>query len=156
MYSEWVLVGLLIVVCVWLGFITYQVFATKRLLGDFLPKSGERDVKAKFEEVIKLVKGYELDLEKFRDRLENLDKDQQLCIQRVSILRYNPYNDTGGDQSFSMALLDKNLTGFVVTSMHSRFGTRVFAKPVILGKAGSHSFSKEEEESIKKAKDQQV
>jgi hypothetical protein len=69
----------------------------------------------------------------------------------VELLRYNPYEDTGGDQSFSLALLDNDGNGVVVTSLHSRSGTRVFSKPVILGKASQFQFSKEEDEVIKKA-----
>lgn len=72
-------------------------------------------------------------------------------IQKVALLRYNPYGDTGGDMSFSVALLNGLGSGVVLTSLHSRSGTRVFAKEVEAGKQGRHEFSKEEQEVVKKA-----
>src|SRR5438309_2300208 len=70
-------------------------------------------------------------------------------MHRIALLRYNPYGDTGGDQSFSLALVDGEGSGVVITSLHSRASTRVFAKPVILGKPDKYQLSKEEEEVIK-------
>ena len=78
--------------------------------------------------------------------MENL-----LHIQRVELDRFNPYDDTGGDQSFVIAMLDNKGTGVVVTSLHARSGTRIFAKDVILGKSGKYQFSNEEEKIVKKA-----
>ncbi len=72
-------------------------------------------------------------------------------IQKVALVRYNPYEDTGGDMSFSVALLNGLGSGVVLTSLHSRAGTRIFAKEVIAGKQGKHEFSKEEQEVVKKA-----
>ena len=70
---------------------------------------------------------------------------------RVALIRYNPYGDTGGDMSFSVALLNGLGNGVVLTSLHSRSGTRVFAKEVVAGKQGKHEFSKEEKEVVEKA-----
>lgn len=71
--------------------------------------------------------------------------EQQLrgAIQRVSVLRFNPFRDTGGDQSFAIALLDAEGTGIVVTGIHSRAETRVYAKPV---SGGSSQFPLSDEE----------
>ncbi len=74
-------------------------------------------------------------------------------FQKVELMRFNPYQDTGGDQSFVLVLLDDKGSGVVITSLHARSGTRIFAKEVILGKAGNHKFSDEEEKAIKKALD---
>lgn len=72
-------------------------------------------------------------------------------FQKSSLVRYNPFEDTGGDQSFAIALLNGNNSGIVVSSLHSRTGTRVYAKQIVNGKAASHELSKEEKEAIDKA-----
>ena len=72
-------------------------------------------------------------------------------IQKVALVRYNPYEDTGGDMSFSVALLNGLGNGVVISSLHSRSGTRVFAKEVEAGRQGKHEFSKEEQDVVKKA-----
>jgi hypothetical protein len=65
------------------------------------------------------------------------------AIQRVKVLRFNPFRDTGGDQSFVIALLDAQGSGIVVTGLHSRAETRVYAKPV---SGGSSQFPLSDEE----------
>ena len=71
-------------------------------------------------------------------------------IQKVEIIKYNPYNDTGGDQSFSLVLLDGKLNGTILTSLHSRSGTRIYAKVIKKGES-ELDLSKEEKEVLKKA-----
>jgi hypothetical protein len=56
-------------------------------------------------------------------------------IQRVSMVRYNAFPDTGSDQSFSVALLDANGNGLVLSSLYGRTETRTYAKPVQGGKS---------------------
>ncbi|MBC8103203.1 MAG: DUF4446 family protein [Cytophagales bacterium] len=55
------------------------------------------------------------------------------CLQRVGIVRYDAYGDVGGCQSFSLALLDAEGSGIVVTGLHGRSDMRLYAKPVIAG-----------------------
>ena len=74
----------------------------------------------------------------------------QRSIQKVGVVRFNPFADTGGDQSFAIALLDADGTGVVLSSLHSRTDTRVFAKPVHNGRS-RHQLSDEEQDAIRKA-----
>jgi hypothetical protein len=73
-------------------------------------------------------------------------------IQRVGLVRFNPFSDTGGDQSFSIALLDGEGDGLVVSSLFSRSDTRVFAKPVQRGQSKYH-LTEEEQQAISLAQD---
>ncbi|HYM84386.1 MAG TPA: DUF4446 family protein, partial [Candidatus Dormibacteraeota bacterium] len=63
---------------------------------------------------------------------------------------YNPFEDTGGNQSFALALLDANLDGFVISSLHARNATRVYAKALARGQA-STQLSAEEAEAVRLA-----
>ncbi len=71
-------------------------------------------------------------------------------IQKVAVVRYNPFSDTGGDQSFAIALLDSLGNGLVVSSLHGRTETRVFAKPVQGGRS-RYALSDEEQDAIRRA-----
>ena len=57
------------------------------------------------------------------------------AIQRIGLVRFNPFEDTGGNQSFALALTDATGTGFIVSSLHTRTGTRVYAKAVSAGRS---------------------
>ena len=141
MYSDWVWV-LLGAFFIWLAVLSFFIWRDRGFLRSLFPKSGERDIRHKFEELLEGVSSFEGDLDKLKERR---------YIQKVSLIRYNPYGDTGGDQSFTLALLDNKGTGIVLTSLHARSGTRVFAKDVVGGESNKYQFSKEEEEVIKKA-----
>ena len=66
-------------------------------------------------------------------------------------MRYNPFDDTGSDQSFAIALLDDERDGVVLSSLHGRANTRIFAKPVTDG-ASPHNLSDEETQAIRIAR----
>lgn len=72
-------------------------------------------------------------------------------LQHVGFLRYNPFSDTGGDQSFCLSLLDGQGSGIVLSSLHSREQTRIYAKPIRRGKSIGYTLSKEERVVIQNA-----
>ena len=68
----------------------------------------------------------------------------------MGIVRFNPFSGVGSDQSFSVALLDKNDNGIVITSLYNREGNRVYAKPIKTG-VSEYLLSTEEKSAIEKA-----
>jgi uncharacterized protein DUF4446 len=79
-----------------------------------------------------------------------VERDLQSSFARLGLVRYNPFEDTGGNQSFAVALLDGRGDGFVVSSLHARAGTRVYAK-AIAGGASEAALSDEESAALKQA-----
>jgi hypothetical protein len=69
-------------------------------------------------------------------------------LQHIGLVRFNPFDDTGSDQSFAIAMLDGQRDGIVISSLHGRANTRVFAKPVEGGES-PHALSAEEEQAIR-------
>ena len=77
-----------------------------------------------------------------------MNERTQRSLQHIGMVRYNPFDDTGSDQSFAIALLDDRRDGVVLSSLHGRSNTRIFAKPVADG-ASAHNLSEEEAEAIR-------
>ena len=102
------------------------------------------------KEVLKQFKDLKKEVQKISEGLENLKKDSKFSIQKVGIVRYNPFSGVGSNQSFSLALLDGNNNGAVITSIYAREGNRVYAKPIKNGNS-EYSLSEEEEKAISKA-----
>ncbi len=73
------------------------------------------------------------------------------AFQRLGLVRYNPFEETGGNQSFVLALLDANDDGFILTSLHTRSGTRVYARALSAGRSES-ALSGEETEALELAR----
>jgi hypothetical protein len=89
------------------------------------------------------------------DALNELQQDVEAMLRRgtirnVGVVRFNPFPDAGGDQSFAIALLDAEGTGVVISSLHARTDTRVFAKPVEGGRS-RYPLSDEEQDAIRRA-----
>lgn len=72
-------------------------------------------------------------------------------VHKTAVLRFNPFKEVGGNQSFSVALLDGKNSGIVLSSLHTREGTRVYAKPVTAGAAELFPFTEEEKATIAQA-----
>lgn len=76
-----------------------------------------------------------------------LEREGQYSLQHSGIVRFNPFQHTGGDQSFALALADGHGNGVVLSSLHSRDVTRVYAKPLVSWDS-AHSLTDEERQAI--------
>ena len=105
------------------------------------------------KEVLGVLKNLEERLKKTDKKLQILEKNSKFFLQKVGIIRFNPFPEVGSNQSFSIALLDNNNNGVVITSLYSREENRVYGKPIKNG-ISEYSLSKEEIKAIKRAKNQ--
>ena len=96
------------------------------------------------EDVHRRLDGIESQLNVFDNRLS-------FCIQKVGIIRYNAFDDTGSDLSYSIALLDENNDGIIITGIYGRIETVSYAKPVKNG-VSNYSLSVEELQALERAK----
>jgi hypothetical protein len=80
-----------------------------------------------------------------------VERTSRSHLQRVGFLRFNPFRDTGGDQSFALALTDEGGNGVVISSLHSREVTRVYAKPLAAWET-SYQLTEEEQQVILRAR----
>jgi len=83
--------------------------------------------------------------------IKDLDKRIKTSVTGVGTIRFNPFTNSGGNQSFAIALLNENGDGVVVSTLHARERTSVFAKPIKKYKS-DFELTKEESEALEKAK----
>lgn len=105
----------------------------------FRKKEESRDLKKALKE-----------FESLKKEVESLREQGISSVQKIGIVRYNPFSNVGGDQSFSIALLDGNNNGIVITSLYGRDGNRTYAKPIEKGNS-KYSLSDEEKKAISQA-----
>lgn len=153
MYPDWFFFAGLVVIAIlfWLLVLSLLIWQQNKFLESLFPKSGSRDIRKKFEEIVEATRGFKSDLSDLNGKVDSIKRQGLQHIQRIELLRFNPYDDTGGNISFTACLLDSNGSGIVITSLHARSGTRVFGKEISLGKSAKYELSKEEELVIKKA-----
>ena len=83
-------------------------------------------------------------------RVTGLEAAGRKAFSRVGLVRYNPFEETGGNQSFALALLDAEGDGWVLSSLHARSGTRVYAKTISDGRSET-ALSDEEAAALRQA-----
>ena len=110
----------------------------------------KKDLRTILEKIGSDVVSLDQDLAHLRKAHQQLASASLLHLQKVGFVRFNPFSDTGGDQSFCLCLLDRHDTGVVISSLHSRDQTRIYAKRIIKGKAEGE-LSREELSALKAA-----
>ena len=136
----------------WLAVLSFFLAKTMLHYRNLTKDIEKKDLKSLLEEILKKIKQTESDYKENKKNLSHLQKKSIKHIQKVDFLRYNPFKDTGGDQSFILSLLDEENSGVVLSSFHGRDNTRVYAKKVKKGKGEGFSLSEEEEKLIKQSK----
>ena len=113
------------------GIIAWHITKMNEKFKRFLGGSAKDDFQANAIE--RLMKS-ESKLEEFEPRLMAVETSAQVSIQKVGFARFNPFQDTGGDNSFSLALLDKENNGVLISSFYAREGAHVYAKNIVGGR----------------------
>ena len=85
------------------------------------------------------------------ERVGVAEKELSKDLRKIGLVRYNPFSDAGGDQSFALALLDDKKNGVVLSSLYGREMNRVYAKQIEKG-ASKYSLTEEEKTAIQNAK----
>lgn len=88
---------------------------------------------------------------KGEERQKKLESDVLTHIQKVGLVRFNPFSDTGGSQSFTLALLNGHENGIIMTSLYGRVGNRWYIKEIVGGKGKNIELSKEEMIAVREA-----
>jgi len=80
-------------------------------------------------------------------QLNEVKRNMYYCVQKVGVVRYNAFDNVGSDLSFSIALLNDNDDGLVLSSLYSRESSSTYAKPIMGGKS-KYAMSAEELKAI--------
>lgn len=124
----------------------------KQRLNTFLSaKSENKDIETMLNEYQEGVRNIN---DKYNFIVSNINKINErlhLCVQKVGVIRYNPFDEVGGDLSFAVALLDEDDNGVVFNSIYSREASYTYAKPLINGVCEKYKLSEEELQAIQKA-----
>lgn len=95
------------------------------------------------------VRAAKIDMQTLEANQEAMREQMKNCVQKVKLMRYNAFADTGSDLSYSLALLDENNNGVVLSSIYGREDNRTYAKPIENGKS-TYNLSDEEKQVLPK------
>jgi hypothetical protein len=135
----------------WLFGLTIGLIIILRFFNRLVKKSNKGDLKRVLEKILATGTGNTKTIKILEKEIDRLQDEGRFHVQKVGLIRFNPFQETGGDHSFSIALLDGKDTGVVLTGLHTRERTRVYAKAIKKGKS-EHELSVEEKKAFTKAK----
>lgn len=150
MDQEILIMGGFILLIVWaigLSVVFWNVWSHyRKLVGD----AKEKDLRVILEGILDSQKETRRIESSLKTEIDKLSRDGQLHIQKIGLVRYNPFNETGGDHSFSLAVLDGKLDGVILTCLHTRERARIYVKSIRGGKS-EKEISQEEKKAIELA-----
>jgi len=142
---------LLVFLSVWVVLITYFLFRIYKHYQTLIEGTNKRRLSEILEKVLDTLEQEIKAKNKVEKLCHELLSDKVNYIQKVGVFKFNPFADTGGEQSFILSILDGQDNGIVITSLYARGSNRWYVKNVKEGKGEDIQLSKEEQEAIKRA-----
>lgn len=122
---------------IWLVIISFFLYRYIALFNKLTKGVEVTDLKKVLEKILERGDTNTQGIKDLNKRLGSLEEDGKFHIQKVGLVRFNPFKELGGDHSFSLAILDANDSGVVITGLHTRERTRVYMKDIKKGKSSS-------------------
>ncbi|HJX45714.1 MAG TPA: DUF4446 family protein [Patescibacteria group bacterium] len=142
--------ALFIILGVWLTILSLVFGWFFLKLNKLVKNTQEKSFIGAIEKIVGLEKENKKEISELDKRIVNIVSDNLAHVQKMGLVRFNPFEETGGDHSFSIALLNGNNTGVVITGLHTRERTRLYVKSIKRGKS-EYELSLEEQKALVKA-----
>ena len=139
----YIISGVVIIILFWILMLEYRL---KRLFAGTKARNLEEMVVV----VGKKINELEEKQEKTAEHLVVVDNRLNKSIRNIETIRFNPFVDAGGNQSFAIAFMNDEKNGVVMSSLYARDRMSIFAKPIVNGKS-EFELSTEEKKVLEKA-----
>lgn len=143
-----IIYAIVFIVFVWLGILTGLILKTKTHYNNLISNTKKHKIDEILDELLMIDKKTIQELEVVKKELREEIKISTLHIQKVGLVRFNPFEKTGGEKSFVITFLNYENSGIVINFIHTRDGLRVYSKKVKNGKGEEFELSEEEKKAI--------
>lgn len=147
----YILAGITIILLIWVFFLQMALAGLKKRQKALFQGREGKDLEQIILAQEKRLRQLEAKNKAQQQIIVALDNLAKRSVHKIGLVRFNPFQDIGGDQSFSAAFLDEFNDGIVISSLYSRDGMRVYAKAIQQGKSEKYPLTEEEVQAIQKA-----
>lgn len=119
---------------IWLAVLSFFVFRINALFNKLTKGVEVADLKKVLERLLENESKNADVLKDIEKKIAFLNEEGKYHVQKIGLVRFNPFKELGGDHSFSLAILDGLENGIIITSLHTRDRTRVYMKNIKKGK----------------------
>ena len=145
-----------LILIAWSAFLHFRLSKLQKSYSAIFAGTKAKDLEEVIKKQAKDIKVLDKDIQELFNISNQINSLSFRSLHKFGLVRFNPFKDLGGDQSFSIALLNGKNNGLVISSLHTKEGTRVYAKAIKLGKMDKYPLTEEEEEAIKIAMAQET
>ena len=138
----------ILIIFAWLVILTGILFKTKAHYNNLISKTRKNNIDEILDELLNRGKQTKQELEIIKKELKIEMEKSLLHFQKVGLIRFNPFERSGGDKSFVISLLNYENSGIVINFIHTRDGLRVYSKKIKNGKGEEFELSEEEKKAI--------
>lgn len=136
---------------VWFVFLTTMVFKIKVHYDKLIVRTRKESIDEILDVLLDNQKKLTEENISLKKELREEILSSRLHIQKIGLVRFNPFERMGGEQSFIIALLDEEKNGLTLNFIYTKEGLRVYTKKVKNGKGEGYNLSEEEEKAIEKS-----
>ena len=157
LYTNYIVVGLIAVVCglvAWITIIQIKLSRVRQQYARMMTGTSGHNLEGTLNQHLDRVNQALATVSDLETQTRQMDQTLRHSLQWLGFTRFNPFRNTGGAQSFALAIADGNGDGFVLSSLHARENTRVYAKPLHTWES-TYTLTDEEEQAIARAQQQQ-
>jgi len=154
-YESIILLSLLILVIIlliWNAFLQKKLSKIQRKSLEFFSGKKTNNLEDLIIGHSKAIKTLDKDIQELYEISNQINIQAHKGLHKFAMIRFNPFKDVGGDQSFAIAMLNGKNNGLTISSLYTREGTRVYAKAITNGESEKHPLTEEEKQAIKIAK----
>lgn len=136
----------------WISFLTYFIFKTRKHYFGLIKRTKKNTIDDILDALIEDDKRLQKETEEIRKQLKEIVDKSRFYFQKMGLVRFNAFGRSGNDQSFALALLDKEDSGLIINFIYTHEGVRVYTKKVKQGKGEEYQLSEEEKKALKESK----
>lgn len=136
---------------IWLALISWIIYKARKHYYNLISRSKKQSIDEILDYLLANDKKFSTEIEKLEKEVRAIVERSQVPLQKIGMVRFNPFERVGGEQSFVIALLNNRNSGLVVNFIYTREGLRTYIKIVKSGKGEKYELSDEEKEAIKRS-----
>lgn len=150
--ANFVLLGGFIVLFLWIIYLHLNLRKMRKKSVEFFAGNDVKSIEDVILEHSKSIKALDKDIQELYNISNQINMLAHRGLHKFGIVRFNPFKEVGGDQSFSIALLNGKNNGLVISSLYTREGTRIYSKAILTGETEKYPLTEEEKQAIRIAK----
>ncbi len=138
-----------VVFFIWLLTLTFIIFKLRSHYYNLVSRTRKRNIDDILDHLLNTNDNFKKEISLIKKELDEEINKSKFHLQKIGLVRFNPFERIGGEQSFVLAFLDAENNGLIINFIYTRDGLRVYTKKVKKGKGEKHELSEEEQEAIK-------